>query len=121
MRFPIGIPLLVRNVKIVGPQGFARVDLILDTGAAVTALSWSVLKLIGYDPAVAPERHEAITKLAYDNRIAVLTDQIEDLKTVLERERGGGRPPESQSPGRIEQQPSFIVEFISSDLRMGSL
>ena len=61
MRFPIGIPLLVRNVKIVGPQGFARVDLILDTGAAVTALSWSVLKLIGYDPAVAPERHEAIT------------------------------------------------------------
>lgn len=61
MRFPIGIPLVVRNVKIVGPAGFARVDLILDTGAALTVLSWSVLKVIGYDPAVAPERHETIT------------------------------------------------------------
>jgi len=61
MRFPIGIPLVLRNVKIVGPGGFARVDLILDTGEAVTVLAWSVLKVIGYDPAVVPERHETIT------------------------------------------------------------
>jgi len=37
------------------------VDLILDTGAVVTALSWAVLKVIGYDPAIAPERQEIIT------------------------------------------------------------
>jgi clan AA aspartic protease (TIGR02281 family) len=61
MRIPIGIPLVVRNVKVRGPQGFARMDLILDTGAALTVLSWSVLKIIGYDPAVAPERQETIT------------------------------------------------------------
>ena len=61
MRFPIGIPLVVRNVKIVGPRGFVTVDLILDTGAVVTALSWAVLKVIGYDPAIAPERQEIIT------------------------------------------------------------
>lgn len=61
MRFPISAPLVVRNVKIVGPKGFVKVDMILDTGAALTVLSWSVLKAIGYDPAVAPERHEAIT------------------------------------------------------------
>ncbi|MBI2988946.1 MAG: retroviral-like aspartic protease family protein [Deltaproteobacteria bacterium] len=36
-------------------------DMILDTGAVLTVLSWSVLKAIGYDPAVTPERHEAIT------------------------------------------------------------
>ena len=61
MRIAIGIPLVVRNVKVLGPQGFARMDLILDTGAALTVLSWSVLKVIGYDPAVAPERQETIT------------------------------------------------------------
>lgn len=61
MRVPVSIPLVVKNVKVIGPQGFARVDLILDTGAALTVLSWSVLKVVGYDPAVAPERHETIT------------------------------------------------------------
>lgn len=61
MRFPIGIPLIVRNVKIAGPKGSVRVDLVFDTGAAFTPLSWPVLKLIGYDPAVVPERQEIIT------------------------------------------------------------
>ena len=89
MRFPIGIPLVVRNVKLVGPEGFARVDLILDTGAAVTTLSWSVLKVIGYDPAIAPERHEAITangiievpKLRV-NCIAVGSAEVRDVEVI---------------------------------------
>jgi len=45
MRFPISTPLVVRNVKIIGPKGLVKVDMILDTGAASTALSWSVLFL----------------------------------------------------------------------------
>jgi len=61
MRLPIDIPLVVKHVKIVGPKGSIRVDVILDTGAAFSALSWSVLKVIGYDPAVVPERREIIT------------------------------------------------------------
>lgn len=61
MRLPTGVPLLVRNVSIVGPKGTVRVDLIFDTGAAFTALSWSVVKLIGYDPAVSPQRQEIVT------------------------------------------------------------
>lgn len=44
MRLPIDIPLVVRNVKLAGPKGVVMVDLILDTGAALTTLSWSVLK-----------------------------------------------------------------------------
>jgi hypothetical protein len=44
MRFEIGVPLIVKNVKIAGPKGSVSVDLILDTGAAFTAISWSVLK-----------------------------------------------------------------------------
>ena len=61
MRFPIGIPLVMRNIKISGPKGLVKVDMILDTGAAFTALSWSDLRVIGYDPAVVHERQEIIT------------------------------------------------------------
>jgi clan AA aspartic protease (TIGR02281 family) len=60
MRIPISTPLVVRNVKIVGSKGLVRVDMILDTGAAFTALSCFDLKIIGYDPAVVPERQEII-------------------------------------------------------------
>jgi len=35
--------------------------MILDTGAAFTALSWADLKVLGYDPAVVSERQEIIT------------------------------------------------------------
>lgn len=55
MRLPLGIPLVVTQVNIAGPSGAVKVDLICDTGAAFTALAWSVLKVIGYDPAVAPD------------------------------------------------------------------
>jgi predicted aspartyl protease len=61
MRLPLGIPLVVTQVNIAGPSGAVKVDLICDTGAAFTALAWSVLKVIGYDPAVAPDRQEIIT------------------------------------------------------------
>jgi len=61
MHFPINIPLVVRNVKIAGPKGLLKVDMIFDTGAAFTVLSWSDLKVIGYDLAVVPERQKIIT------------------------------------------------------------
>ncbi len=61
MRFPVTIPLVARNVKIVGPKGFLKIDMIVDTGAVFSAISWSDLRAIGYDPAVVPERQEIIT------------------------------------------------------------
>ncbi|HUT02408.1 MAG TPA: retropepsin-like aspartic protease [bacterium] len=61
MRFPASIPLVARNVKIVGPKGFLKIDMIVDTGAVFTAVSWSDLKAIGYDPATVPDRQEIIT------------------------------------------------------------
>lgn len=61
MRLPAGIPLLVSNVRIVGPGGSVNADLILDTGAVGVVLSWLVLKLVGYDPAMAAEREQIVT------------------------------------------------------------
>ena len=61
MRLPISIPIVVKNVKITGPKGLVYLDLIFDSGAAFTSISWSALKVIGYDPAVVPDRQEIVT------------------------------------------------------------
>ncbi|MCD6423723.1 MAG: retroviral-like aspartic protease family protein [Elusimicrobia bacterium] len=36
-------------------------DLILDSGAVFTSISWADLKIIGYDPAIIKERQEIVT------------------------------------------------------------
>ena len=51
MRCSINIPLVVKNVKLTGPAGSISVDMILDTGAGISAVNWLHLKIIGYDPA----------------------------------------------------------------------
>ncbi len=89
MRWQVGIPLVVRNVRVGGPRGSVRVDHIFDTGAALTALSWSVLRAIGYDPAVVPDRQEIVTangiigvpKLVVD-RIAVGDVEARNVEVI---------------------------------------
>jgi clan AA aspartic protease (TIGR02281 family) len=61
MRWNLGIPIVIRNAKITGPKGSVKVDLILDSGAVFTVLSWPILKIVGYDPAVVSERQEIVT------------------------------------------------------------
>ena len=61
MKLPLGIPIIVKNTRILGPKGFVEADLLLDTGAVFTVISWSVMKLIGYDPAITSERQELVT------------------------------------------------------------
>lgn len=61
MRVKTSIPIVVNNVKIIGPSGSINIDMLLDTGAVLTAISWADLKLIGYDPAVIHERQEMVT------------------------------------------------------------
>lgn len=61
MKLSLAIPIIIKNVKIFGPKGNIKVDMLLDTGAAFTAISWSILKAIGYDPAITPDRQTIIT------------------------------------------------------------
>jgi clan AA aspartic protease (TIGR02281 family) len=61
MRIKATIPLIIRNVKIEGPRGFITANLMLDTGAAFTTLSSSVLQLAGYDLRQAHESLDVIT------------------------------------------------------------
>ncbi|MDI6640729.1 MAG: retropepsin-like aspartic protease [Elusimicrobiota bacterium] len=61
MKLKIDIPIVVKQVRIEGPEAVREVDLILDSGARFTSLSWETLEDIGYDPATVSERANIIT------------------------------------------------------------
>jgi len=61
MKSSINVPIIVKNAEITGPKGSVSVDLILDPGAVFTVISWTVLKVIGYDPATVLGRQEIVT------------------------------------------------------------
>jgi hypothetical protein len=48
MRSSIDIPLVVKNVKLTGPAGSISVDMILDTGAGISAVNWPVPGFPGF-------------------------------------------------------------------------
>jgi len=49
MRLPIDVPIVVKNVMIIGPKGWVRIDLVLDSGAVFTAISWYLEILWKYE------------------------------------------------------------------------
>lgn len=61
MRQPLEIPIILRRVRLEGPAASREVDLVLDTGAVYTAISWETAKDLGYDPAASPNRVSIIT------------------------------------------------------------
>jgi clan AA aspartic protease (TIGR02281 family) len=61
MRALLTIPAAVRGVQLAGPEGETLVDLLLDSGAAMTAVSWACLESIGYDPAASRTRRRLLT------------------------------------------------------------
>lgn len=61
MKIPLQIPIIIQRLKVIGPHASREVDMIFDTGARYTSLSWDTLKDIGYDPAGCPDRIPMIT------------------------------------------------------------
>ena len=61
MRVQLEIPIVLRRVKINGPAGVRKIDVILDTGAVYTVIAWDVAKDIGYDPAISERRMPIVT------------------------------------------------------------
>jgi len=61
MKQRLEIPLILRRVRVDGPDALREIGMILDTGAMYTAISWDIVKDIGYDPAVALDRVPIIT------------------------------------------------------------
>ena len=50
-----GSPIIIPRVEIKGPKALWEVDLVFDTGAMYTCLSWEIMNEIGYDPARLPK------------------------------------------------------------------
>lgn len=61
MQQSLKIPIVIPRVKIEGPKTFREIDMILDTGAAYTMISWDIAKDIGYDPAGSQKRTSIVT------------------------------------------------------------
>ena len=61
MRQRLEAPIILRFVRLEGPSASREVDMLLDTGAAYTAISWEVAKDLGYDPAGSLERVPIVT------------------------------------------------------------
>jgi clan AA aspartic protease (TIGR02281 family) len=61
MKQSLDIPIIFQRVRIDGMHASREIDMILDTGAIYTAISWDIAKDIGYDPAIAQNRVPIIT------------------------------------------------------------
>lgn len=61
MRQSLATPIVLRRVSLEGPVASREVDMILDSGAMYTAISWELAKDLGYDPAGSSERVPIIT------------------------------------------------------------
>ena len=53
--------LIVIPVRLYGPTGDTIARLALDTGATGTVVNWDLAVLLGYDPAIVPDRVQMTT------------------------------------------------------------
>ena len=77
IRLALGIPIVIRQVLIDGPSGRRRIDMILDTGATYTSISWSVALDIGYDPATSPSKVSTIAASGIIELPLITVDRME--------------------------------------------
>ncbi len=61
MRQSLATPIILRRVGFEGPVASREVDMILDSGAMYSAISWELAKDLGYDPAGSSVRVPIIT------------------------------------------------------------
>ena len=53
--------LVIVPTRLFGPVGDVIVQLALDTGATGSLINWDIAVLLGYDPAIVPERVQVTT------------------------------------------------------------
>lgn len=82
-------PLVVVEVRIVGPDGDAITHLALDTGASATIMGWDVLTIVGYDPVDAVGQTQMTTGSGIEvapiiklKRLEALGKQRRNVKVV---------------------------------------
>lgn len=71
--------LIIVPADVSGPRGRVTVRLVLDTGAAATAISPHHLAFAGYDPARARERVQLTTASGVESAARIAIQKIEAL------------------------------------------
>lgn len=71
--------LIIAPTRLWGPTGHAVVRLALDTGATGSMVNWDVMVLLGYDPAIVPERVQITTGSGVEFAPRIVIEKIEAL------------------------------------------
>jgi hypothetical protein len=74
--------LVIVPTRLWGATGDTVVRLALDTGATLSLVSWEVMVLIGYDPAIVPDRIQITTGSGVEFVPRITVDRIEALGQV---------------------------------------
>jgi len=72
--------LIVIPTRVCGPMGDTVVRLGLDTGATQSMLTWDVVVLLGYDPAIVSDRVQMTTGSGVEFVPRLIVDRIEALR-----------------------------------------
>jgi hypothetical protein len=83
LRFDPTEGLIVVPTRLTGPSGSIITRLALDTGSTASIVSWDLVVLLGYDPAVASERVRMTTGSGIEFAPRITVERIE----ALEQER----------------------------------
>jgi len=71
--------LIIVPTKLWGPRGDTLVRLALDTGATSSLVSWDVMMLLGYDPAIVPGRIQMTTGSGMEFVPRISVEKIEAI------------------------------------------
>jgi hypothetical protein len=75
--------LILVPTRLWGPDGDTVIRLALDTAATDSLVAWDVLVLLGYDPAIVPQRVQMTTGSGVEFVPLIVVSRVE----ALERER----------------------------------
>lgn len=79
LRFDPKEGLIIVPTRLWGLTGDTVVRLALDTGATGSVVSWDVVVLLGYDPAIVPERVQMTTGSGLEFAPRIVVEKIEAL------------------------------------------
>ncbi len=112
--------LIVVPTRLWGPAGDTVIRLALDTGATYSMVSWDLLVLLGYDPAIVPERLHVTTASAVEFAPRIAVERVQ----ALGQERRGFQvlchtlPPSAAVDGVLGLD-FFRGQRLTIDLRRG--
>ena len=77
--------IVVPQVELVGPKSSIFADLILDTGAAYTMVSWDTAITLGYDPARQTKSVPIVTAVEVSGLLGL--SFLKHFRTVIDYRR----------------------------------